>query len=165
MAGHVAGASGPSRSPTGFGGLTIQDVEFNLQQFWEIDEIQGDDKSMVNEQNECLNHFEQHFRLADDGKFVVKLPFKVDRALINDNYDNALRSLKRLENEFLKHPKMKTAYVDFVNEYIQMGHMTKVEPTSGPKYFIPYRAVFREESTTTPLRVVFNASSCKKNEI
>ena len=77
-----------------------------------------------------------------------------------------MRSLKRLENEFLKDPKMKTAYVNFVNEYIEMGRMTKVEPTSGPKYFIPHRAVFREESTTTPLRVVFNASfSCKKKGI
>ena len=104
----VAGASGPFRSPAGFAGLTIQDIEFNLQQFWELEEIQGDDNSTANEQNECLKHFEQHFRLEADGKFVVKLPFKVDRTLINGNYDNALRSLKRLENEFSKDPKMKT---------------------------------------------------------
>jgi len=106
---------------------------------------------MVNERKECLKHSEQHFGLEDDGKFVVKLPFQVNRASMNDNYDNALRSLKWLENEFLKDPKMKTAYVNFVNEHIEMGHMTQVEPTSGPKYFIPHRAVFREESTTTPL--------------
>jgi len=51
-----------------------------------------------------------------------------------------------------------------MDEYLEMGHMTPVNVNdhAGPKYYIPHREVIREQSSTTPLRVVFNASSSIK---
>ncbi|EFA13021.1 hypothetical protein TcasGA2_TC011487 [Tribolium castaneum] len=50
----------------------------------------------------------------------------------------------------------------FMQEYLDMGHMVRVPESQEfqGKYYIPHQAVIREESTTTKLRVVFDAS-CK----
>jgi len=40
-----------------------------------------------------------------------------------------------------------------------MGHMTRINRSSTLNYFLPHHSVFREQSTTTTLRVVFDASS------
>lgn len=53
-------------------------------------------------------------------------------------------------------------YSKFLREYEEMGHMTKVPPFAGPEsgaYYLPHHAVIKESSTTTKVRVVFNASA------
>ncbi|RVE45641.1 hypothetical protein evm_009754 [Chilo suppressalis] len=49
-------------------------------------------------------------------------------------------------------------YHEFINEYIGLGHMTRVAGCPQPNYFLPHHGVFRDDSVTTKLRVVFNAS-------
>ncbi|XP_037828868.1 uncharacterized protein LOC119616534 [Lucilia sericata] len=51
-------------------------------------------------------------------------------------------------------------YVDFVNEYLALGHMSLYNrPLSHPHYIIPHHCVLKPESTTTKLRVVFDGSA------
>ncbi|XP_073821413.1 uncharacterized protein [Musca autumnalis] len=52
-------------------------------------------------------------------------------------------------------------YNSFMKEYLDLGHMeitNNIVPRK-PHYFIPHQCVFRPQSTTTKLRVVFDASS------
>ncbi|XP_026745831.1 uncharacterized protein LOC113507176 [Trichoplusia ni] len=51
-------------------------------------------------------------------------------------------------------------YDAFMSEYELLGHMTQFKPsdTDPTGYYIPHHGVLREQSTTTKLRVVFNAS-------
>ncbi|RVE44041.1 hypothetical protein evm_011339 [Chilo suppressalis] len=49
-------------------------------------------------------------------------------------------------------------YSDFIHEYQSLGHMSKVDTYSKPYYFMRHHGVFRDHSTTTKLRVVFNTS-------
>lgn len=46
-----------------------------------------------------------------------------------------------------------------MREYLELGHMTKIDTYTSPYYFLPHHGVFRENSTTTKLRVVFDASA------
>lgn len=46
-----------------------------------------------------------------------------------------------------------------MREYLELGHMTKIDTYTSPHYFLPHHGVFRENSTTTKLRVVFDASA------
>ncbi|XP_043862779.1 uncharacterized protein LOC122756631 [Drosophila santomea] len=49
-------------------------------------------------------------------------------------------------------------------EYLDLGHIKEVPPThNSPSYHLPHHAVVKPESTTTKLRVVFNASSPSAN--
>ena len=97
----------------------------------------------------------------------VRLPFKYPLDSIQelgDSYTAALRSLQRMESRFSKDEKLKVAYVDFMKEYQDLEHMAKVDITpslcsSRSSFFLPYHGVWKQSSTTTKLRTVFNGSS------
>ena len=56
---------------------------------------------------------------------------------------------------------LKKSYYDFMSDYSSAGHMSEISSKNDKKLrvFIPHHPVLREESSTTKLRVVFNASS------
>ena len=143
-----------------FCGLTLNDINQSLERFWQIENVEDQDtpcKVFSSEEKECVTHFENTFSYADDGKFVVKLPLKRDRNEIARTRNRAENSLLRVEKKL--GPKLKCAYSDFMKEYLDLGHMSEVAYNFGNVYHIPHREIIRESSSTTPLRVVFNASA------
>nr|XP_041630532.1 uncharacterized protein LOC121501962 [Drosophila kikkawai] len=67
------------------------------------------------------------------------------------------------ERNFLRTTK-KDASGSVIQEYLDLGHMKEVPSThNSPTYYLPHHAVIKPESTTTKLRVVFNASSPSAN--
>ena len=59
---------------------------------------------------------------------------------------------------------MKNEYHDFLKKYLEMGHMELITNNSFANngYYLPHHCVIRPDSTTTKLRVVFDAS-CKSD--
>ncbi|XP_073821291.1 uncharacterized protein [Musca autumnalis] len=71
---------------------------------------------------------------------------------------------KRNEKLMMHKPEFKSQYDEVIKEYIDLGHMEKVDDsTCGPNYYLPHHGVFKSDSTTTQLRVVFNGSSRSSN--
>ncbi|XP_037931078.1 uncharacterized protein LOC119665895 [Teleopsis dalmanni] len=66
-----------------------------------------------------------------------------------------------LERRLSKDSHLKRQYVEFLDEYEKLGHMIEIdiERIMSPHYFIPHHCVLKPDSTTTKLRVVFDASS------
>ncbi|XP_043063587.1 uncharacterized protein LOC122319852 [Drosophila ficusphila] len=57
-------------------------------------------------------------------------------------------------------------YDTVIQEYLDLNHMKEVFPThDSASYYLPHHAVLKPESTTTKLRVVFNASSPSDNGV
>ncbi|KAJ8974401.1 hypothetical protein NQ317_011245, partial [Molorchus minor] len=47
-----------------------------------------------------------------------------------------------------------------MEEYKSLGHMSKIEnETEAPNYYFPYHAVYKDDSITTKIRIVFNGSA------
>lgn len=66
----------------------------------------------------------------------------------------------------MRRPEIKAQYDEVMGDYLKMGHMTKIKTSkSGPKYYLPHHAVYKPDSTTTKLRVVYNASSPSSNGV
>ncbi|UYV76756.1 hypothetical protein LAZ67_14001959, partial [Cordylochernes scorpioides] len=77
--------------------------------------------------------------------------------LLNDFY--------HLKKKKQKSPSILKQYCDFMDEYLSINNMElipsdELDTPSGQCYYIPHHCVFKEQSTTTKLRVVFDAS-CK----
>jgi hypothetical protein len=130
-----------------------------LQKFWEIENVEP-----VTRKNKEAEFCEEHFKrthLRDrEGKYVVSMPLKVDPACLGKSHDIALKRLNSLWVRLSKDEGYSNLYKNFMQEYLQLGHMREVTDDSKThsSYYIPHHAVYNPQKPTTKLRVVFNAS-------
>ncbi|XP_055621988.1 uncharacterized protein LOC129765600 [Toxorhynchites rutilus septentrionalis] len=140
----------------------LDSLERLVTKFWEMESCSSVDNWSPSEQ-ECENHFKQNTTRDDRGRYVVKLPKRLELiSQLRDNKYNAQRRFLALERKLEANLELKTMYHEFIHEYISMGHMREIsaENDQSPQYFLPHHAVLRPESSTTKLRTVFDAS-CK----
>ncbi|XP_075157610.1 uncharacterized protein LOC142230873 [Haematobia irritans] len=116
---------------------------------------------MTEEEERCEAHYVNTTIFDEFNRVKVRLPFKESVSKLGASLEIAQRRFTYLEKRFLRDESLKNLYVDFMNEYSRLGHMTKVswDNIDRPHYVIPHHSVHRPESTTTKLRVVFDASS------
>ncbi|KAG5887339.1 hypothetical protein JTB14_009033 [Gonioctena quinquepunctata] len=72
-----------------------------------------------------------------------------------------LNDLISSERRLMNNQMLGTLYLYFLNEYEQLGRMTDVIDFAKDEieYYTPHHGVLKESSSTTQLRVVFNASA------
>lgn len=63
-----------------------------------------------------------------------------------------------LERQLIKNPLLAAEYKEFMKEYLELGHMELAPLTDGPIYYLPHHSVFKLNSLTTKMRVVFDGS-------
>lgn len=146
------------------------DVEDKLEdlfsKFWALEEVTlAEARSPLNSDNRCEDYFVNSTTVRDDGKFVVRLPFKEEPVLLGNSLDQAKRRLFSLERRLALNAGIYNQYRAFLAEYIALDHMERVEPNNVGKvhYFIPHSCVIKPDSTSTKLRVVFDASAKTTN--
>ncbi|UYV72987.1 hypothetical protein LAZ67_10001402 [Cordylochernes scorpioides] len=155
--------SGRSNMPNNTTSTSIQHIHVNHSSA-ELDDIH----SYAQERNEHrIIKITTTFR-DEKGIYVVSLPFKLNYNKINyqlgDSKSQALRRFLSLERRFHLNPVYSQHGREFMQEYLNLGHMeviNEIEPEqpSHQVYYMPYHAVLRDQSTTTKLRVVFDASA------
>lgn len=159
--------SGPISTSVGASGVQANimslhlDSEFDLRKFWEIDEV-GEACRLTQSEIECEEHFVRTHQRDDSGRYVVRLPFTTaPDAALGESRTAALRRLRHVQRRLADQPDLRNQYDDFMAEYSALGHMQLAEqPAKGVAYYLPHHCVIKESSTTTRLRVVFDAS-CK----
>jgi len=91
---------------------------------------------------------------------LVWFGFNNQRKKLGESYQTVLKRFQGLERKLAKNPELYEDYRKFLKEYEVLGHMTRSENTSLVNgYFFPHHAILKESSTTTRLRVVFDAST------
>ncbi|XP_011859529.1 PREDICTED: uncharacterized protein LOC105557013, partial [Vollenhovia emeryi] len=143
-------------------GTVFDGLEQALRRFWEIEDIPNPSFPSPEDQR-CEEHFLATHHRDAEGRYVVRLPFRTRPPIkLGDSRAIALSNLHRVERQLQRAPATAAEYSAFLEEYQQLGHMEKIgrfeAPDRAPEYYIPHRAVIREHSDTTRLRVVFNAS-------
>lgn len=133
-------------------------ISEQLEKFWKVEEILNIDHiPYSNEEEFCEKHFVKHTYRTENGRFCVKMPFHTSPSVLGDSFVKAKSRLNNLEKRLKRQPKVKESYVDFLNEYEHLNHLSETcKPEFG--YYLPHHPVIREKSETTKLRVVFNAS-------
>lgn len=148
-------------------GISTLDLSRQIQQFWEIENIVHP-KLLSNEEQQCETLFVKTVKRDMHGRFIVSIPLNSSPNVLGESKQNALKKFMSLEKRLQLNTKLKNMYVDFMLEYETLGHMVEVNPNEsfkGTQYFIPHHGVYKEESLTTKLRVVFNSSAPSSNGI
>ncbi|XP_062541495.1 uncharacterized protein LOC134209533 [Armigeres subalbatus] len=140
---------------------TVSDINNLMEKFWSIEEDSVRSCYSV-EEIACEEHFRRTFSRNPDGRYIVRLPVK-EEVIVNlvDNRRTAIRRFRLLQTQLARNEELNQHYCDFMNEYLTSGHMQRVEENQSsprPCYYLPHHAVVKEDSTTTRVRVVFDAS-------
>ncbi|XP_041449408.1 uncharacterized protein LOC121404212 [Drosophila obscura] len=136
-----------------------------LTKFWEVEDLPT--KLVGESDSYCESNFLQTTTRATSGKYMVTLPFRDPGHLgsgLGYSRSIALAQFLRNENRLKRDSPLHEQYVSVIQEYSDLGHMTEVPPShDSNNYYLPHHAVIKPDSTTTKLRVVFNASSPSAN--
>ncbi|XP_059054112.1 uncharacterized protein LOC131848314 [Achroia grisella] len=136
-----------------------QTIDSNLKRFWELEEITSRNEIHTEDEHACEYLYETTTKRDIDGRFLVRIPLRKSADHLGESYSFAKSRFLSLERKLHRLPFYKKLYCDFIREYIELGHMTRVNEYNKPYYFLPHHGVLREHSTTTKLRVVFDASA------
>lgn len=133
--------------------LSLNTLNKNIAKFWEIENVSSE-KILSNEENECEIHYTKNTeRDAKTGRYIVKLPFKENVKELGESYSQALKRFHSLERNLSKQPEQNIQYKAFLNEYINLGHMTEDNSSSSyDGYFLPHHSVIKQSSLTTKFK-------------
>ncbi|XP_053667098.1 uncharacterized protein LOC128716203 [Anopheles marshallii] len=138
-------------------------LESVMERFWDTETI-GDDTALSAEEDACEKHFVTTTTREASGRYVVCLPQNNNPSIVlGESKAIADRRLLAVERRLRSNHVMKEEYSKFMKEYERLGHMKRLtEPVDDTyeHYYLPHHAVVKETSTTTKVRVVFDAS-CK----
>ncbi|CAD7001676.1 unnamed protein product [Ceratitis capitata] len=137
-----------------------------LRKFWEQEEVPPA-PTYTDDDEYCEALYKQTTHRREDGRYVVKLPFKSafpDSIALGHSRPAAQQQYLSVERTNEKKDELRSTYSEVLKEYLSLGHM---EPTHSREiiregkylsFYLPHHAVIKPGSKTTKVRVVFNAS-------
>ncbi|XP_058448801.1 uncharacterized protein LOC131428773 [Malaya genurostris] len=135
------------------------DIQELLTRFWELETCRSLSTNSM-EESACEKIFQETTVRDETGRFIVTLP-KRQTILkqLGESRTTAVKRFMGLERRLMANSELKALYSDFILEYQVLGHMKPiVEDSTETAYYLPHHAVLKPDSTTTKLRVVFDAS-------
>lgn len=139
-------------------------LDESLTKFWEIEELPKT-KYLSQEQSFAESYYRETTQRDVTGRFIVRLPLAETITDFGDSYSVAVKRLRSIQRKCEQNSDFKRDYFDFLKEYEELGHMSIIPKleikkfVEQPSYILPHHAVFKQSSTTTKCRVVFDASS------
>lgn len=159
ISGPFHNKNSPRKTFCNFSHYSNSQVVDELSRFWEIEEFPNYPLHSE-EEIKCEQHFKDTHKRDSQGRFIVSIPFKDSVEKLGDSKMNAERRFYCVERRLLKDPILKDKYNAFMDEYVQLGHMSKMGDSDIPNaHFLPHHGVLKEDSLTTKLRVVFDGSA------
>ena len=159
----VAGKIGDPAYKSATCGIFCEEESTNelIERFWKLDDFDNAPRQLTAAERYCETHFAQNISKCDGGRFIVRLPFRENGSALGDSRQTAMNRFLALERRLDKDPKLREDYVRFMDEYESLNHMEeiKLDTIRGPHFFIPHHCVLKPDSSTTKLRVVFDASA------
>ena len=163
------------------GGNSVKSVSHQLlcqgtcipahESFWDLESIGIVDKEEASKNaasDQVWSTFEETIT-HEGGRYSVSLPWKEGgREILASNRASALKRLHALTNRFERDPELGQRYHSVISEMWQEGIIEEVDgdvPASGLEFYLPHHPVVKEESLTTKVRPVFDASAKSVNGI
>ncbi|XP_052743215.1 uncharacterized protein LOC128199140 [Bicyclus anynana] len=142
------------------------DIQKTISQFWSYEKVPELLHEKTSEQELCEHIFQGSVKL-ENNHFQVTLPLKLPlediNGILGESFHLALKRFLNLEKKLHSNPNLFMQYQRFIHEYLSLnhGHYMDIELYDINKqatYYLPHHAVINENSSTTRLRCVFDAS-------
>ncbi|XP_070855369.1 uncharacterized protein [Drosophila suzukii] len=146
-----------------------------VQRFFELDQV-STTRQLNAEEKWCEDHFQQTHIRQPNGKYLVRLPLKPlfdPTQVIGRSRQIALNRFHALERKLNHRPDFSQQYVSTIQEYFDLKQIKEVKGSeeehtrinaqrqlSISACTVPHHAVIKDDSLTTKMRVVYDAS-CK----
>lgn len=119
-------------------------IESLVERFWQVEEPEVAPVTFTDE-GRCEKIVTDETVRLPSGRFLVPLPFRalVSVSTFSGSREVAVRRFEALERKLSVNPVLKSLYVQFMSEYLSLGHMSIA--TSPGCYFIPHHAVYRPD--------------------
>ena len=133
-----------------------------LKKFWDVERAQSPEHTVLtSEEKSVTEHYPKNHYHDESGMFIVPLPKLDDACSIGESRSKAVRRFLSLERSLLSNGQ-KDQYNDMMIEYFEMGNAERVPQIDLDKqpsktFYLPMHVVMKD-SSTTKLRVVFDAS-------
>ncbi|CAG9119583.1 unnamed protein product [Plutella xylostella] len=110
---------------------------------------------------ECENLFASTTSRDSNGKYIVRLPIIPNHERLGDSRQTALKQFMSIERRMSRQPEFRDKYVEFMEEYLRLGHMviSEFDFNSGDEYYVlAHHGVFKRSGDVNKIRVVFNGT-------
>lgn len=139
------------------------DLQNQIEKFWAIEEL-SDPPPVSPENLLCEKIFLSTINRRSDGHLAVDLPFTENKLPeLGLSKHIAIRRFLSLEKKMQlpQNRALQEEYFNTIQDYLHQGHLVRCNPTNdfeSEGYYIPHHAVVKPSSSTTRVRVVFDAS-------
>lgn len=128
----------------------------DLQRFWEVEDVgvttNAQDKTFLEQ------YSNSHITRQEDGSYSARFPWKDDHPPLPNNYSICEGRTRSLVHRLAQTAGMLQTYDSILKEQINRGFIEQVMPTSSSAvHYIPHHPV-RKDSSTTPIRIVYDCS-------
>lgn len=148
-----------------FAKKVTKDLLETVEKFWLIEQVDNLSAPLSEKELKCETLYTETTTRIDNKKFMVYLPFEICPSHLGNSKNQALKRFYYLEKKLKNNKILNNLYCTCMEEYITLEHMKEIKDENNSEskphnysYYIPHHAIFKETSTTTKLRVVFDAS-------
>jgi len=131
----------------------------DLSRLWEL-EGTPEAASQASAEDISIAHFKETHRIDQEGRYLVALPRISNPPELGSSRNIAVQRFLSNENSLKRKGKLEE-FNKALQEYLTLGH-AEVVPSNElhlDHYYLPIHGVFKDSSTTTKVRPVFDASA------
>ncbi|XP_055944625.1 uncharacterized protein LOC129975587 [Argiope bruennichi] len=137
-------------------------ILFELNKFWEIEEFPNEIRGLSERDDHLIKTFENNLKF-NGKRYVCKLMWKDNMGPpveLDSNFEVAERRFNSLERKLNKNPEIADQYKKIVKDQLECDIVGKcVYKDTRTGYYMPHRAVIRDDKATTQVRIVYDCSS------
>ncbi|XP_055944124.1 uncharacterized protein LOC129975174 [Argiope bruennichi] len=137
-------------------------ILFELNKFWEIEEFLNEIRGLSERDDHLIKTFENNLKF-NGKRYVCKLMWKDNTGPpveLDSNFEVAERRFNSMERKLNKNPEIADQYKKIVKDQLECDIVGKcVYKDTRTGYYMPHRAVIRDDKATTQVRIVYDCSS------
>ena len=135
-----------------------QTVSNDYEELYRMD-VLGLEDAPSGDQSVVYAEFREQLRRSPDGWYEARLPWKGHHPPLPSNESGSLKCLGSLVQRLKKTGRL-DEYDAIIQDQLREGIVEEADmPASGKEFYIPHKAVVRENVESTKMRVVYDASA------